>query len=101
MRIVRFLVLALFAIPAFAQQSWEGVWSGTTAQGKTIIINVNSNNRIAVLTFGAIVSGGSCTVTFETTVTYSSGGPTGTRSEERRVGKECYSPCRSRWSPYH
>ena len=23
------------------------------------------------------------------------------RSEERRVGKECYSPCRSRWSPYH
>ena len=24
-----------------------------------------------------------------------------TRSEERRVGKECYSPCRSRWSPYH
>src|SRR3546814_12453405 len=23
----------------------------------------------------------------------------GTRSEERRVGKECVSPCRSRWSP--
>ena len=23
------------------------------------------------------------------------------RSEERRVGKECPSPCRSRWSPYH
>src|SRR3546814_17209715 len=23
------------------------------------------------------------------------------RSEERRVGKECDSPCRSRWSPYH
>ena len=25
----------------------------------------------------------------------------GTRSEERRVGKECNLPCRSRWSPYH
>src|SRR3546814_13750229 len=25
----------------------------------------------------------------------------GLRSEERRVGKECVSPCRSRWSPYH
>src|SRR3546814_14464107 len=25
----------------------------------------------------------------------------GRRSEERRVGKECVSPCRSRWSPYH
>ena len=25
----------------------------------------------------------------------------GRRSEERRVGKECQSVCRSRWSPYH
>src|SRR3546814_11133066 len=24
-----------------------------------------------------------------------------TRTEERRVGKECVSTCRSRWSPYH
>ena len=23
------------------------------------------------------------------------------RSEERRVGKECWHVCRSRWSPYH
>ena len=23
------------------------------------------------------------------------------RSEERRVGKECIAVCRSRWSPYH
>src|SRR3546814_12621151 len=27
--------------------------------------------------------------------------PGPTRSEERRVGKECVSTCRSRWSPYH
>ena len=26
---------------------------------------------------------------------------TSTRSEERRVGKECLRLCRSRWSPYH
>src|SRR3546814_12403725 len=25
----------------------------------------------------------------------------GDRTEERRVGKECVSTCRSRWSPYH
>src|SRR3546814_10191364 len=25
----------------------------------------------------------------------------GTRSEERRVGKECVITCRYRWSPYH
>src|SRR3546814_14479779 len=32
-----------------------------------------------------------------------SGGSVSTdnRSEERRVGKECVSTCRSRWSPYH
>src|SRR3546814_12018224 len=30
-------------------------------------------------------------------------GPNNTlnRSEERRVGKECVSPCKSRWSPYN
>src|SRR3546814_5537134 len=27
--------------------------------------------------------------------------PSPRRSEERRVGKECVSTCRSRWSPYH
>src|SRR3546814_16974847 len=27
--------------------------------------------------------------------------PRGLRSEERRVGKECVSTCRSRWAPYH
>src|SRR3546814_2189706 len=29
------------------------------------------------------------------------GVPLHERSEERRVGKECVSTCRSRWSPYH
>src|SRR3546814_15244701 len=29
------------------------------------------------------------------------GQPHRLRSEERRVGKECVSTCRSRWSPYH
>ena len=28
-------------------------------------------------------------------------GSPGERSEERRVGKECPSKCRSRWAPYH
>src|SRR3546814_14962957 len=29
------------------------------------------------------------------------GGKLHERSEERRVGNECVSTCRSRWSPYH
>src|SRR3546814_6192620 len=32
---------------------------------------------------------------------WSKGSPEAVRSEERRVGKECGSTCRSRWSPYH
>src|SRR3546814_2879341 len=35
------------------------------------------------------------------TVTASQTATASERSEERRVGKECVSTCRSRWSPYH
>src|SRR3546814_13790187 len=35
------------------------------------------------------------------TVPDMAGKPETIRSEERRVGKECVSTCRSRWSPYH
>src|SRR3546814_13260793 len=38
-------------------------------------------------------------VTFNAAAAHDMGGPS--RSEERRVGKECVSTCRSRWSPYH
>src|SRR3546814_4626296 len=34
-------------------------------------------------------------------VAHARGAVIGDRSEERRVGKECVSTCRSRWSPYH
>src|SRR3546814_2606366 len=38
----------------------------------------------------------------ETVLIHNAGGGVGlARSEERRVGKECVSTCRSRWSPYH
>src|SRR3546814_4478703 len=44
----------------------------------------------------AMVAGGS-----EACVTRMSIAAFANRSEERRVGKECVSTCRSRWSPYH
>src|SRR3546814_11694220 len=37
----------------------------------------------------------------EGTLEYQVEGNPPVRSEERRVGKECVSTCRSRWSPYH
>src|SRR3546814_12961667 len=39
-------------------------------------------------------------VIYHTYSSYARGGEE-LRSEERRVGKECVSTCRSRWSPYH
>src|SRR3546814_1857481 len=44
--------------------------------------------------------GGCPMTTFQLVMGVLSGGVVG-RSEERRVGKECVSTCRSRWSPYH
>src|SRR3546814_14436593 len=46
----------------------------------------------------AIVASLSQTIRFLNGLNPSGGGR---RSEERRVGKECVSTCRSRWSPYH
>ena len=43
----------------------------------------------------------SATTTRRPPATTRSGRSTMASSEERRVGKECYQPCRSRWSPYH
>src|SRR3546814_12422642 len=44
---------------------------------------------------------GAVTSQFENHIRAVCGLPLGDRSEERRVGKECVSTCRSRWSPLH
>src|SRR3546814_19755789 len=78
-------------------ESFEGATSGDTADGndrafsdgvsQTVTIDdvpVASNDTGKVREGGALTTGNLLS-----------------RSEERRVGKECVSPCRSRWSPYH
>ena len=50
---------------------------------------IRTSTRVAA---AQLLRAGVTTLT-ETTCTH--------RSEERRVGKECYALCRSRWSPYH
>src|SRR3546814_2106741 len=47
--------------------------------------------------FAALPIRAGCLISFEGPSTHYAH----SRSEERRVGKECVSPCRSRWSPYH
>src|SRR3546814_19762819 len=58
-------------------------------RGDTLMLSLASltNN-------GIIQSDGAGSVTINGSLTNNS------RSEERRVGKECVRPCRSRWSPY-
>ena len=64
MRTLRLLALALLAVPA-AAQNFQGVWSGTTSQGKTISITVDSGNGIPNLSFGGTVTGSGCSASFD------------------------------------
>src|SRR5213076_3471160 len=47
------------------------------------------------------ISGGSGSITVFGPLNLLAAAANVQRSEERRVGKECYQPCRSRWWPYH
>ena len=82
------MLMAAMAIPAFADQPYypcyEGTWHIKESSGTPIELQINK------------AGDGSMTIHFQ----YGQFAVT-TRSEERRVGKECTSWCRSRWSPYH
>ena len=67
-----------------AAEQAAGTLSGNVATGGS----TSMKNVIAALTEGFAEVEPGVTVSYD---------PTGSRSEERRVGKEC----RSRWSPYH
>src|SRR3546814_408570 len=64
-----------------------------------LIFRTNGSNLdIAIAPSGAnVTSFGSIT----DRITFLDWYTAGARSEERRVGKECVSTCRYRWSPYH
>src|SRR3546814_12403146 len=53
---------------------------------RTIVEVAQSNAELSILVEAVVAAGLAQTLS---------------RSEERRVGKECVSTCRSRWSPYH
>ena len=60
-------------------------------------LNYASGNSTAMLSTAQLVQREKLDVVH---IPYKGDGPL-SRSEERRVGKECQSTCRSRWSPYH
>src|SRR3546814_19663191 len=64
----------------------------TTGVGKMPTDILVAPASVSVITAKEIEERGATTV--EQVVQYTA------RSEERRVGEECVSPCRSRWAPY-
>src|SRR3546814_19029294 len=89
------------------------VCSSDLFQSKIVIVNACTALSASLLDFGSqgVLSTDvdqssaikvTCTTDALYTVKLDAGANAGTpRSEERRVGKECVSTCRSRWSPYH
>src|SRR3546814_5220906 len=65
--------------------------------------DTNINNATSLDTIRVNLGDNSIPLTLDESARAKSGiGQTAqVRSEERRVGKECVSTCRSRWSPYH
>ena len=67
---------------------------GNAAQ-KTVKLSFADVGNSRILEWSSEDGAGTLTVTAANGFLYA------TRSEERRVGKECWYRCRSRWSPYH
>ena len=84
----------------FVNRVHSGAWLGAT--GKTIknVINIGigGSDLGPSMAYTALRHYSNREMTFRFV---SNVDGTDRRSEERRVGKECIEPCRSRWSPYH
>src|SRR3546814_18595149 len=70
-----------------------GVNRATQQQGKQDEVETQTHGSTFVFQTDASRTSGANEANFSTASM--------NRSEERRVGKECVSRCRSRWSPYH
>ena len=68
---------------------------------ETPAVNVNGQPVVTVTPTAPVVTAAGQTIVSTQNSQIVIANTDGTRSEERRVGKECSEPCRSRWSPYH
>ena len=76
---------------------------GSSGSGKTTLAEAMLYEGGVIKRRGSVESGNTVSDYFpvEKEYGYSVFSTVFSRSEERRVGKECTSWCRSRWSPYH
>src|SRR3546814_8179094 len=70
---------------------WDPLWSVAQEAGLAIHFHIGSGNLGSIFTPERAAAHGNAATYSVTSVD---------RSEERRVGKECVSKCRSRWSLY-
>lgn len=70
LRVALRLLVLVTAVPLAAQQVWDGTWSGTTSQAKSISITVSSN-RIPTLSFSGHINGSGCSADFDTNASFS------------------------------
>src|SRR3546814_15491188 len=78
-------IQGLEKISVGTQLSRTGVYLQPTIRGiSTSVVGIGQENNVAIYVDG-----------------FYQPNQVGIRSEERRVGNECVSTCRSRWSPYH
>src|SRR3546814_4493480 len=77
---------------------WDDGPTKGIVSSSIVVFAVREGNRKGIETWADLVKPGLEIVTPNPA---SSGAARGNRSEERRVGKECVSTCRSRWSPDH
>src|SRR3546814_12756261 len=87
------------AIAALAMNAPAAHAATATATAK--ILRQITLTKTSDLQYATIISGATASTVAVSTAGGVSCGVGLTRSEERRVGKECVSTCRSRWSPYH
>src|SRR3546814_19747433 len=83
--------LAVGAHYTYAEVPYESAWQSLTGHSFNAMFGWERNNfdRIVHFSYGFLLAYPLREIFLRV------------RSEERRVGKECVSTCRSRWSPYH
>src|SRR3546814_13391673 len=83
-----------------AHAGWRGAVDGIVGNTVEAMVALGANPARIVAAIGPTISGENYEVGPHFMDDFVKLRPDG-RSEERRVGKECVSTCRSRWSPYH
>src|SRR3546814_15341743 len=94
-------LLGLFQFGPLASLTPVAGWAADRFERRSVAIFSNLIDLLIAATLGWFTWAGGLTLPLLFGLAALHGVARVFRSEERRVGKECVSTCRSRWSPYH